>query len=427
MRRSGALTLGAVLMLGGVTGGRGDQLSGSVGVGDPSSWGGFVLPTLPENWADMPFRLTASESVSYNSNIFAVPTNGVTLARQTRGDFTSSSSFGVSTKGNWYDQAFFLDGNLGVIRYLHQVASDSIVYSVNTGINWTITSRCTGTVVGAFTRTPTLITEQVGTGINYGTTTAVNETGKCTVSNGFSLVFNSGLTKLNNSNSLNAVNNSTTEMLSAGIEYAKGADTVTALASISDTNYANRTGLGTIVGLSNAVALHSFSFSYTKQFDPSFSVSAQAGLVGVTNGFDLSLPKTVSPTFSFSANWAVTPRLGLTASASRAVGAPTTVIGNAQTSYQTNLTLSYAATPKVNVTASASAGYSSAEFSQALVGTMFANFLTNTDYYSATAGVNYAMTPFLGAALTAAFTERVQNHVMTPQDVITVSLNYRPY
>src|SRR5271154_356878 len=46
MRRSGALTLGAVLMLGGVTGGRGDQLSGSVGAGDPSSWAGFVLPTL---------------------------------------------------------------------------------------------------------------------------------------------------------------------------------------------------------------------------------------------------------------------------------------------------------------------------------------------------------------------------------------------
>src|SRR5271155_5554232 len=78
MRRSGALALGAVLMLGGVTGGRGDELSGSVGMGDAPSSGGFMLPTLPENWADanwadMPFRLTASESVSYNNNIFALP------------------------------------------------------------------------------------------------------------------------------------------------------------------------------------------------------------------------------------------------------------------------------------------------------------------------------------------------------------------
>jgi hypothetical protein len=35
MRRSGALTLGAVLMLGGATGGWGDELSGSVGAGGP--------------------------------------------------------------------------------------------------------------------------------------------------------------------------------------------------------------------------------------------------------------------------------------------------------------------------------------------------------------------------------------------------------
>src|SRR5579863_9570485 len=67
MRRSGALTLGAVLMLGGVTSGWGDELSSSL------SPGGIALPSLPENWADLPVRLTASESISYNNNIFSVP------------------------------------------------------------------------------------------------------------------------------------------------------------------------------------------------------------------------------------------------------------------------------------------------------------------------------------------------------------------
>ena len=37
------------------------------------------------------------------------------------------------------------------------------------------------------------------------------------------------------------------------------------------------------------------------------------------------------------------------------------------------------------------------------------------------------MTPFLVAALTASYTERVQNHLITPQDLVTVSLNYKPY
>jgi len=55
------LTLGAVLMLGGVTGGWGDELSGSVGAGGPSS-GGFSGPALPDewNWSDLPVRLSAS-------------------------------------------------------------------------------------------------------------------------------------------------------------------------------------------------------------------------------------------------------------------------------------------------------------------------------------------------------------------------------
>src|SRR5271168_526674 len=54
MRRSGALTLGAVLMLGGVTGGWGDELSGSVvPSGLAASSGGFALPALPENWAEL--------------------------------------------------------------------------------------------------------------------------------------------------------------------------------------------------------------------------------------------------------------------------------------------------------------------------------------------------------------------------------------
>ncbi len=51
----------------------------------------------------------------------------------------------------------------------------------------------------------------------------------------------------------------------------------------------------------------------------------------------------------------------------------------------------------------------------------------STDYYTANAGVTYAMTPFLSAALSATFSDRVANHSLTPQDLITASLNYRPY
>jgi hypothetical protein len=117
----------------------------------------------------MPFRLTASESVSYNNNIFSLPAGAAMPGGEPRGDFTSTSSFGLSTAANWFGQQVFFNGSYGVIRYLHQVASDANVFTINSGLNWTFTSRCSGALAGTVTRAPTLITAQVGTGINYST------------------------------------------------------------------------------------------------------------------------------------------------------------------------------------------------------------------------------------------------------------------
>ncbi len=415
------MALGAVLMLGGVTGGRGDELSSSL---SPS---GFNLPALPENWADLPVRLTASESISYNNNIFSVPTGTVLPNDEPRGDFTSTSSYGISTKANWYGQQFFFDGSFGVIRYLHQVQFNSNIYSFTPGVNWVLTSRCAGTVTGFLTKSQSLITELVGVGINYSTTTALNETGKCAVSNGYSVVFNSGLTDNTNSNPLDAVNDAHTEMLAAGIEYAKGASDLTALATVSDTNYSNRPASFANIGLANTIVYHNFDLIYNRQINPNLTVTGKIGVVGVTNDFSLGLPKTLLPIYSLALAWTITPKVSLAANVSRTVSPPTTVIANAEVAYQASMNLTYQATPKVAVTASASAGYSSAAFTPALAGTIFAPFFTVTDFYSAQAGVTYSMTPFLTAALTAVYVERVGDHLITPQDLITVSLNYKPY
>ena len=287
-------------------------------------------------------------------------------------------------------------------------------------------SRC---LVGLFTKSPSTITEIVGTGINYATETSLSETGKCAISNGYSVVFNSSATKTNNSNPLDAVNNANVEMISAGIEYTKGNSDLTLLATKSDTNYASRGAALNALGLANTIVFHNFNLSYTRQINANLSVTGQLGLVGVTNAVTLGLPKTLLPTYSLAAAWAITPKVSLSASASRTVAPPTTLIGNAEVAYYTNLTLTYQATPKVAFSAAGSAGYTSVAFTPAAVGTMtvLVPFLTSTNYYALTAGVTYAMTPFISAALSASYTERVSDHVITPQDLITVSLNYKPY
>jgi hypothetical protein len=426
MRRSGAFTLAVVLTLGAVSGGRGQELSSSVTPAN-GSLDGFVLPSVPQNWADLPFKLTASQDVSYNSNISSFPI-GVAPKGAILGDFTSTTNFGFQTRANVSNQQVFLDATFGVIRYLHQVQSNSTVYSLNAGVDWNVTSRCSGTLATSLSKSPAQLTEQVGTGINYTTTTALNESGKCGVANGYSVVFNSGLTTTTNSDPTNALNDARTALISAGVEYAKGDSSLTALASISDQNFTGRSSQQAALGLATETDFHSFTLNYTRHINDNLSVSGLIGLVGVTSGFSLGLPKTLLPIYTISGTWAVTPRLSLNASASRSISPPTTVIANAEQSYTAVMGLSYQLTPKVTVSAGGSVGYSTSSFTPATAETGISPFLFSAqNTYSLNTGLNYSMTPFLSAALGATYSERVGNHLITPQDIVTVSLNYRPY
>jgi hypothetical protein len=421
------LTLGVVLTLGAVTGVRAQDLSGSVTSSSGSSFGGFVLPSVPDNWSDLPVKLTASQTVSYNSNLSGFPV-GVATPGQVLGDFNSTTNFGLSTKANVSGQQLYFDGTFGVIRYLHEVVFDSTVYSINAGVDWTITSRCSGTLGVTLSKSPAAVTEQVGTGVNYSTTSAIDESGKCAVGNGFSLLFNSGLTTTKNSDAVNALNNGRTALISAGIEYAKGASTISALASLTDQNFSDRGLAADVAGLASSTDFHSFTLNYTRQLNPNLSVTGLVGLVGVTDGFSLGLPKTLLPIYTLSANWTLTPKLALNATASKSISPPTTVIANAEQSYNASVGLTYQLTPKLTASANGSIGYSTSSFtSPAAEATISPFFFNSQNIYTLNVGLTYSMTPFLSAALNASYNERVTSQFITPQDVVTVSLNYRPY
>ena len=168
------------------------------------------------------------------------------------------------------------------------------------------------------------------------------------------------------SNAINAINDARTTLLSTGIEYAKGASTVTALASISDENFTGRGAATSVLGLATETDFHSFTLGYTRQIDPNLSVNALIGLVGVTSGFSLALPKTLLPIYTLGARWALTPKISLNASASRSISPPTTVIANSETSYNALLSLSYQMTPKVALIAGGSVSYSLSSFTSPL-------------------------------------------------------------
>jgi Putative beta-barrel porin 2 len=156
-------------------------------------------------------------------------------------------------------------------------------------------------------------------------------------------------------------------------------------------------------------------------------VTGLIGLVGVTSGFSLGLPKTLLPIYTVSTNWTVTPKLVLSGSASRSISPPTTVIANAQQSYSANINLTYQLTPKIGLSAGGSVDYSTTSFTSAAIAGVSPFLFSSQNTYNLNTGLTYSMTPFLTAALSATYTERVAFHTITPQDIVTVSLNYRPY
>ena len=442
------MTLGAILMLSGATGGRGDDLSGVVtGTSNGASSPSFdapVLPTLPENWSDLPVKLTAAQSVAYNSNIFGVPVNFALPPGDQHGDFVSTTQFGLSIKPYWYGQQFFFDGSFGEIRYLHQVDFNSDIYNVDAGVNWTMTSRCLGALTALASKSPTTVATQVATtiGVNYSTTTSFNETGKCAFGNGYSAIFNSGETQSSNSNPIDAVNNFRSTLVAAGIEYTNSLSDLTALATITDTDFSNRSaatslpGLAAISGLASTFVEHDVSLTYARKIEPNLTFTGIIGLTGAGTEFTPALPRTLLPHYSATIAWVITPKLSLTASAAKTIAPPTTLISNSQLSYTTQFNLSYQATPKITIAAGASAGYTSAVFTPGLAGMTLAGLQGAQDLYSAQASLTYTMTPFLVATLTASYNETVQSnpnnvgapqHLITPEDLITVSLNYKPY
>jgi hypothetical protein len=425
MRRSGALTLGVVLTLGAVTGGRGQELSGSLAAVNAPPLAGFALPSLPENWADLPVTLSSSQIVSYNSNLNGVALGAPVPPGETRADFSETTNVGLSTKANVYGQQLYLDATFGVIRYRHQVGDNSDIYSLSAGDNWNFTSRCSGNLGVVLDKSPdTLLTSLAGTGVNYTTSTVFNGTGKCAVSNGFSWVFNSSWNELTNSNPTDALNNSRATMLSTGIEYAKGASTLTALASNNYTIY-SRSEAAIATGLANVTDFHTFTLAYTRQFNPNLSVNGLIGLVGTTDALTLGLPRTLLPIYTLGTAWTVAPKVTLNASASRTISPPTTIIANAEIDYTAQMTVTYTLTPKVSVNVGGSIGYTTGAFTPV---TGFAPTLTSaSNFYSANAGLTYVMTPFLSAALNASYTLRASDHTLTPEDLVTVSLRYNPY
>src|SRR5271165_6694105 len=162
MVRSAASTLATVLMLGAVSTAKGEDVS-ALGNSEFNSFNS-ALPGLPENWSDLPFQLRVNESTLYNSNILNTPkfTGSASqnplqalVAGQPLSGLESVSDYTLSTKANWGSQQFFAHGSYGFYRYVDHTYLNEAHNSVDAGVNWVYTSKCSGTLIASEITAPT--------------------------------------------------------------------------------------------------------------------------------------------------------------------------------------------------------------------------------------------------------------------------------
>jgi hypothetical protein len=426
MFRSGALTLGAVLMLGGASGVQGQDLSAFGAAAAPSFVG--VLPNLPQNWSDLPLQFKVSEAVGYDSNILNTPTQASAFGLRPIAAFESISDYGASTK--WYiggDQ-FFANGSLGFNRYLNHTNFNTQHDSANIGVNWIYGSKCTGQLIASEQTAESLPGQQVSVNaINSVTTVAFNETAKCGVTGNYAAIFNSGTTNSTNSAPLDQLNNFQSKFVAAGITYTvSDTNSLQLLATVTGTNYSNRPISMSNVGLLRNFTDDQVNFSYNKQFDPNLSLVASIGVVGVKNsGFTFSPATGFVPDYSLSVSWSATPKLSVTATLARSVAPPTSIIANLQVSEIARLGVTYQFTPKVSIGASVNVGSNNRSFTTTTVSAL--GQTGNERVYGAQAMMTYAMTPFLQASLSCTYSKTVQSGLTTPTSIALMTVNYAPY
>jgi hypothetical protein len=435
MVRSGALRLGAVVLMLGANSVQGQVLS-AFDPGAVSSFAG-VFPSLPRNWSDLPIQFKISEGAGFNSNVLNTPArNGAAantsfLVAAPVATFESISNYQASTKMYVRGQQLFADGSFGFNHYLNHANLNTLHNAADVGLNWILTSKCSGRLIASEQKSEAEPGQQVGVNvINSVTALSVNETANCGVTGNFAGILNSGTTSSTNSAPADTVNNFQNAFVAAGMTYTVAeTNRLQVLATMSSFNFPNRVILAN-TGLRNKFTEDQINVSYSKTFNPNLSMIASIGAVGTRNGeFNLDFPTGIVPQYSLSMNWSVTPKVSLVASVSHVVTPPTSIVANLQVSENANVGVTYQFTPKVSFSASVSATRNAAGFTPTTAALTALNqaFGLNQKTYSVLANVSYALTPFLGATLSYQFTTRGQSGLETNTNVALLTVNYAPY
>lgn len=390
------------------------------------------------NWSTSPVKLNVHEYGSYNSNVLNAPTTNVLLPGQTRGDYILNTTVGASTKFEAWSQQFFGDASYNILNYRHNVGYDGHNYSLDAGINYVLTSRCTGQVVAAASQRQAPQEQLFGPGITTVRNQSLVETANCKLYQNISAILNSGITSTNQTAiaaptaAANALDN-TTAYLQTGLQYQwTGLDNLQLLTRFSDTRYTNATVVSVAdalnaTGLLNARYVN-YTLVYNRTFSELFNMSATGGLSTQsreTRNQRSGSPAT-TPIYSLNLAYLPTPKWTFLVSLSRTVSPPVSILAGTQIGNTESFTASYLWTPKLNLSVTLSRNYlAGAPPLSTTITQVLGGFGANT-LLSAVFKATYQITPFTSATISAQKSNRTYTGQNVPTEILLFGLDYQP-
>jgi hypothetical protein len=359
------------------------------------------ISDLP-SWVDhLPVKLSVDQSLRYNDNILLLPKGTILPPGQTPGDYYSVTTPAYNFRYPIGAQSFFSNGSYTFTRYNNDTSLNTDNYSIDGGMDWRLTSRCSGQLIAASSLAQSPFYDQISFSINNVKTDSVNGTGRCKFAPMWAAILESGRTETQNSLLASRLNDNDATRTRAGLEYQVAAlDTFRVQATRTETDYFNRGPVAANSGLAINLDQRALEAYYKRIFSPRFEIEGSYGRTEFIS--DVSQAQSF-PIYAATVRWKPTPKLAFEATTSLSYGPTSTVLADFQRIKLYALNANYRFSPVLSFVASVSQqAIENSTASGALLAPVLANYTVLTGLLQA----NYRVSPFINAVLSYSFTDR---------------------
>lgn len=380
-------------------------------------WNWRPISYFPDLLDHPPIKVSVNQSLRYNDNVLFLSNGVLTPPNLTRGDFSSLTNVGLSSKMHIGGQTFFADGNYTFTRYRNDSALDTVNHVFNAGMDWVFTSRCSGRVIATSSLVAAPFEDTTGFTINNIKTQSLVETARCKTTGYLTAILDSGWVQTENTQLSATPNDSTRHYIRWGLEYdVTGLNTLRVTATFTDVDFPNRVaGLGLATALSQA----EYELFYRRILSRNLDFEGTIGQTQITTA-STSLS---APTYSAKLHWNASPILSFTVSTASGVGPPQNILADFQRIKMLGLTANYRYSPVLSFTGAVSR---STIENSTVSGVIVTPILQQSTALSASIQANYRISPLMNMSFSYQLAERKDtiSGLQSTSNLYMISLSY---